>query len=328
MGIFAKLFGRKVVQRVQTTRIDGQDFPSFRKIDELVESIRRSGIGMLHIQSTDYQRATLELHRKLSAIYGEPSRQVRQVYAAALHCAQCKMEFPSSFKLAVQGGFGPGTSVSGAAPGFREFGQGGSCPGCGCHESLLVYEHFSPDKITADDVLAIGNYRRQSAKLWWESSGRTAAICEDCNADIRQGEGFLAGSRLICDRCMRENPFYVVTLEKLRGDPDYYGANLLRKARRLWKPEFVIREAHIWLEGSSDGKVGREILRALQPESAQYGELRFHMYEAGSPWPSSEDLFTRAFVTLLRKGIDVDRGEVKIQEGTAHGRKFYALYLK
>jgi len=133
---------------VQTAQIDGQDFPLFEKTDDLIDSIRRSNIGALRIQSTAYQNATLDLHRKLAAIYGESSRQVRDIYSAALHCAKCKTEFPDSFKLAVQGGFGPGTSVRGATPGFREFGQTGSCPGCGCQESLLVYEHFLPDQIT------------------------------------------------------------------------------------------------------------------------------------------------------------------------------------
>ena len=168
--------------------------------------------------------------------------------------------------------------------------------------------------------------------MWWERSGRTAGICDDCNADIRQGEGFLAGSHLICDRCMRENPLNVVTLDKLREDASYYGPNSLRKARRFWKPEFVIREAHIWIEGSRDEKLGAEILKTLQPESVQYGKLRFVTYQVESPWPSNENIVVRATAALRMRGIDlrahVSREEVRVQEGTAHGKKFYALYLK
>jgi hypothetical protein len=98
------------------------------------------------------------------------------------------------------------------------------------------------------------------------------------------------------------------------------------------KPEFIKREAHIWIEGSSDEKLGAEILRTLQPESVQHGELRFVTYQVESPWPSNESLIGAAAVALLARGVDLRalmrRDEVRVEEGKAHGRKFYALYLK
>ncbi len=92
-----------------------------------------------------------------------------------------------------------------------------------------------------------------------------------------------------------------------------------------------IREAHIWLEGSSETNLGAEIIRTLQPQSVQNSKLHLFMYKVESPFPSNNDLFTRAIVVFRMSGIDlsalINRGEVQVQEGTAHGRRFYALYL-
>ena len=146
-----------------------------------------------------------------------------KVYNSALHCAKCKAEFPSDFKMALHPLLGPNS------PGYREFGKsGGLCPHCGCDESVLIYEHFPPDKITPDDVLAIDRYGRQRAKQWWETAGRTTGICDYCNAAMSKGEGFLRGSYLICDHCIAEKP---ISIDKLKNDPNYYGNPLLRKAR-------------------------------------------------------------------------------------------------
>jgi hypothetical protein len=123
-------------------------------------------------------------------------------------------------------------SVVGGTPGFDKFGSSGRCPKCGNTDSLLVYECFRAEQISERDVEAIRRYWRALAVAWWQTETRQQAICDRCNDTVQRGEGYVDGSELRCDKCVRDG-LLKEGLEKLRGNPHYYGGALLRKARSI-----------------------------------------------------------------------------------------------
>src|SRR5262249_3909938 len=120
----------------------------------------------------------------------------------------------------------------GAASGHDPFGKTGVCPQCGSEASLLVYEHFPPDQISEADVEAIRRHWQEEGQSWWEGGARGEAICDNCGSGGPRGRGYLSGTKLVCEECVR-NGLLAEGLARLREDPHYYGAALLRKARRL-----------------------------------------------------------------------------------------------
>jgi hypothetical protein len=55
-------------------------------------------------------------------------------------------------------------------------------------------------------------------------------VCDQCNSTIARGQGFLHGSSLLCERCC-EKRLATDALERLREDPNHFGAGLLEEAR-------------------------------------------------------------------------------------------------
>ncbi len=212
--------------------VDGPKFQLVDSVDTLCAAIEAEGRGVLRIRSVRYGDVLAELAQKLEKRYGRMSRQYQDSIPSSLLCAGCMWEFPGSYQLSLQSPEMFGGMVFGATPGFDQFGKSGICPQCGSDESLLVYECFPPEQITEADIEAIRRYWRELARSWWQSEQHSQAICDRCNNDIARGQGYLSGTSLICENCVRKG-LMSEGLEKLRDNPHYYGSALLRKARQF-----------------------------------------------------------------------------------------------
>ena len=217
---------------VSTVTVGGVEFPLARDVDTMSRAIAKEGRCILRMRSLDYGRALGDLMTAMDLRFGKGAAQTRALFAAPLLCAGCQVEYPGSFRLALQDPnmFGGGMVVMGGAPGRESFGKTGRCPKCGNPESFLIYQYEAPSNVTSEDVEAIRDYWRDLATAWWTSQSRSQAICDYCNGDIAAGQGYLSGSSLICDDCVAKG-LMAEGLEKLRQDQDYYGGGLLLKAR-------------------------------------------------------------------------------------------------
>lgn len=216
---------------VARVTLDGTEFQLANNIDALYAAIEVEGRGVLRFRSLTYGNVLAELVQRLETRYGPMSRQYRDSVPSPLLCAGCLWEFPGSYKMSLQAPeMFADRSVIGATPGFDQFGRSGVCPQCGSNEGLLVYECFLPEQISEADIEAIRRYWRELAQAWRKSQQRSQGICNDCNDDIAQGQGYLFGTDLICENCVRKG-LLTEGLESLRNNPHYYGSALLRKAR-------------------------------------------------------------------------------------------------
>ena len=211
--------------------IDNTEFPLARTPAELAAAIGSGGRAALLFPSLRYREVLSQAGQLLRARYGDNSAQYRDLIPSPLLCARCLWEFPGSYRIGLQMPEFLGR-MSGGLPGGEHFARTGECPQCGGTESLLVYECFSPEDVTQTDVEAIQKYWEQKASVWWRSQNRSEAICDACNAAIPRGAGSLSGSSLLCDGCVRRG-IGSEGLARLRSDPHYYGAALLRKARAM-----------------------------------------------------------------------------------------------
>jgi HEAT repeat protein len=56
--------------------------------------------------------------------------------------------------------------------------------------------------VEKDIAMALKRWYRESARTWWQSSGKQSGICDDGNEDLQHGEGYLRpGEYLCCERC-------------------------------------------------------------------------------------------------------------------------------
>jgi hypothetical protein len=219
-------------QPVPEIAIGGIVFPLARDVETMCRTIDDGGRCVLRLKSLDYGRVLGDLMAALERRYGKGDARAGVIFSASLLCAGCGLEFPGSFRLALQdpGMSSRGMIVTGGAPGRDEFGKTGRCPKCRNAESLLVYEYVDPAKVTAEDVESIRDLWRDLATAWWAAQNRSEAICDYCSGDIPAGKGYLSGSSLICDDCVSKG-LMSEGLAKLRSNPDYYGPSLVRKAR-------------------------------------------------------------------------------------------------
>lgn len=212
--------------------IQGSKFPLAADAQALCDVVSSVDRAALRIPTLSYGDTLADLMRAMQRRYGDRAPQVAAITAASLVCAGCGIEFPGSFKLSLQDPdmFGGGMFVAGGVPGREEFARTGACPQCGATESYYAYECVDRDAITQADVQAIRDYWRHLAKSWWENETRSSAICDWCNAAVERDEGYLSGSSLVCTDCMAKD-LLAGGLAKLQGDPEYFGAGLIRKAR-------------------------------------------------------------------------------------------------
>jgi HEAT repeat protein len=215
--------------------IDETKFLLANNVEDLCQAIKGEGRGVLRLRTLDYGDAQIELMQMLDKQYGQKSPQYKQLFASLLLCADCLWEFPASYTLSLVGRDMKGVpNWALYEPQARVFAQTGVCPQCGGNESLLVYECFFPEQITQVDVEAIRKYWQERAHAWWQSHQRSDAICDYCNRTIARGQGYLSGSYLSCEDCVRES-LMTEGLENLKENPICYGSALLRKARPFRK---------------------------------------------------------------------------------------------
>ena len=215
-----------------SVNIDDTEFPLVRNVGELVATSSGSGRAAYLFRTLQYRQVLAQTGQLLRARYGDDSAQYRDLIPSPLLCARCLWEFSGSYKIGLQMPEFLGR-MSGGLPGGERFATTGQCPQCGGAESLLVYECFALGSVTQADVEAIQKYWEQKASVWWRSQqDRRDAICDSCNTAIPRGAGYLSGSSLLCEGCVRRG-IGAEGLTQLRRDPHYYGAALLRKARSI-----------------------------------------------------------------------------------------------
>jgi hypothetical protein len=209
--------------------LDGVSFPVVRTVADFVAASASLDRIALRLRNDQYKDQMKDIIRQFEK-YPPSSPENRALKAAPLVCAGCNWEFPGSYKLALIGFSQHVTSVSGATPGFTEFGSTGTCTKCGSAESFVIYERYDPSSISQADVDAIRRYWKHRAHQWVLETGSSWKFCEACSSDFdARIQSFLIGSRLHCESCTDRD--LDDGLNKLRRDPYYFGATELRKAR-------------------------------------------------------------------------------------------------
>jgi len=223
---------KKVMYAGKTVEVDGVTFPITSDVDEFCEIAATNRACVMLINTKDYGQIMAKASNYFSQRFGGPSGFTRAVTSARLICSGCKVEFPGSYTLSLMDPEMFGARVFGATPGYQEFGQTGRCPGCGSRQSFYVYDNPSAEEITRSDLDAIRKYWRHLAQQWWKTESRTEAICDQCNSPVPRDAGYLSGSSLYCENCC-DKRLGSDALEHLRGNPDYFGSGVLRKARHF-----------------------------------------------------------------------------------------------
>jgi hypothetical protein len=211
---------------------EGQKFILCFTGDDLCQAIKTEGRGILRLPAVTYGSVLGELKFQLEKEFSDQPRYASDLFASPLVCAGCLWQFPPSYCLSLQSPDLFGGPLVGATTGFDSFGRTGLCPQCGSDEALLVYEFFPCEEVSQADVDALCRYWRAAAEGWWEHTQRQSAICDECNRTVSRGEGYLKGSHLSCESCLSSG-LKSDGLARLKSNPHYYGAGLLRKVRRF-----------------------------------------------------------------------------------------------
>jgi len=102
---------------------------------------------------------------------------------------------------------------------------------------LVLRQHMGIDpKVLSERLVTLDGteelltvYWRHLAKEWWQRQTQHTALCDHCNCEIIDGNGFLIGSWLRCDDCTYRA--VVGARSKLRENPDYFGPGMLENAK-------------------------------------------------------------------------------------------------
>jgi hypothetical protein len=154
----------------------------------------------------------------------------KAAFAARLVCLGCRLETPALAKAGLMQGLAQTAGVADSAIGYGEFGSLGKCPRCGSTRSYYIYDNPSVADITREDLDAIRSFERHLAGKWWREQLSGDASCELCKVTLTRDEGCLHGGKMYCERCV-STFFDESALEKLRGNPDYFGNGILTQAR-------------------------------------------------------------------------------------------------
>jgi hypothetical protein len=214
--------------------LDGADFALVERVDEFMAAVATERRVALRLPTSRYEQV---YHRELRAGFeskhAEGSAEFKGFYYAQLFCGGCGREFPGSFTMSLIGGLDAFSSVSGATPGFAEFGRTGRCTRCASTTSLLAYECFPSAEIGEDDAAALRQYWRDSAIRWWSETGRRKGVCDVCSTSgLTTDDSYLVsgGTYLICSVCVDKR--LADAVDRLRANPYHFGASELRRARR------------------------------------------------------------------------------------------------
>ncbi|MGE3512569.1 MAG: hypothetical protein AB7N65_27205 [Vicinamibacterales bacterium] len=90
----------------------------------------------------------------------------------------------------------------------------------------------------------------------------------------------------------------------------------------------TITQAHIFVEGRGDARLGSEVVRALHPEfSAQPNPPRIEVHPIVGHWPT--DMFAYAYTALrAHHGLALTTTNCLLQDGSAYGKRLYMVYVK
>ena len=89
-----------------------------------------------------------------------------------------------------------------------------------------------------------------------------------------------------------------------------------------------IKQAHIFVEGHGDTRLGPEVVRALHPEFlTQPTPPRIEVHAVVGQWPA--DMFAYAYTALRAHwGIALTTTNCLLQDGSAYGKRLYMVYVK
>jgi hypothetical protein len=208
---------------------NGVRFPVVSTVAGFIATVTTSDKVALRLEhNKQYATHMRDIIQQIGSIYPPSSPTYKALKSTCLVCTGCGWVFPGSYVLNL---ISPENfdRIVGAAPGFTEFGKSGICTKCGSTESFVVYQRFEPSGISQADVDAIRRYWRHLSGQWWHDTSSSAAICDHCSNYVSQAETYLIGGHLECERCTDEQ--LADGLNKLQGDPHYFGTMELQKAR-------------------------------------------------------------------------------------------------
>ncbi len=116
------------------------------------------------------------------------------------------------------------------------------CPNPACAKPITVPSAEGPQAkvqevstaTTSRIKSALKAWYRRKATAWWSSTLRRDGACDDCNGDLKYGDGYLRpGNYLCCERCTDR---LLDSTEWERAMPDiegYFGPNVPEHIRRL-----------------------------------------------------------------------------------------------
>jgi len=216
------------VRSTVSIEFNGISFPVVWTVADFVATTASLDRVALRLCTKQYATHMRDIMQQFDSKYAPSSPEYQAFKHTCLVCAGCGWEFPGSYTLSLISPHGY-THITGATPGFAEFGNTGTCTKCGSAESFLTYQHYEPSSISQADVDAIHRYWRHRAIMWWYNANRSTAICDGCNDDVGEAETYLISGNLECGHCTDKH--LADGLNKLRHNPHHFGAMELQKAR-------------------------------------------------------------------------------------------------
>lgn len=226
MGIFGKLFGGNENQNIEPEKVfnnDGVKYPLTSDLNIFINTISSKRYGAIIINFRDYRDTKTLIAQKILQKFGQNSDMFTAITYPQLICSQCKTDLYYKATRA---------SLFGAIL--------DKCVHCGNLEAYYVFDCFSADSITQNDVDLIRKYHQLLGKeLWVKHNTGDQVDCYGLECDgygkVKKGTGYYIDSKIQCEKCYNyrlSNP-----LEKLKKNPNIFGTGLIRKARKKFAPK-------------------------------------------------------------------------------------------
>lgn len=255
------------VSSSSSIEFSGVSFPVVWVVSDFVATTASLERVALRLCTKQYATHMRDIMQRFDSKYAPSSPEYQAFrHGTCLVCAGCGWEFPGSYTLSlIDSAFDHHARITGATPGFTEFGKTGICTKCGSADSFLTYQRYEPSSISQADVDAIQRYWRHLAQLWWSNTNRSTAICDCCSKDVAQAETYLSGNNLECKRCtdnlladglneLRRNPYYLGAMELQMARS--YSSEETYRAKTVWTFPYAINHADNHVNGCSQGASG------------------------------------------------------------------------
>lgn len=160
-------------------------------------------------------------------------------------CQHCSRRMPSSYQFLIMN---PNLrmSIIGAPANIFDASKEQVCPWCGSHEAWFVFDNWSPNEVTIEDLAILKSYWAHLAQLWRKSTGRIGkeGCCDACSRTMApDDQRFLSGGNMLCEPCCNERLSQDV-LKDLKNDPHWFGRGEFRCARAWaagnWVPRIEV----------------------------------------------------------------------------------------